>query len=182
MRIVLYMLVLRMLKVNHYIKNFVCAVPLLFSKNFVHIDLLLNTIYIIIAFCFISSCVYIINDLIDIKKDRIHPVKCNRPIASGKISIPVAVLTFIVLLILSLFISFKVNSFCCLFVLLYLVLNILYSFFLKNIIIVDIACIALGFIFRILAGCAAIFCSSFTVGYSFDLLPFNVLHLHKKKA
>ncbi len=147
---------LKMLKVNHYIKNLVVAVPLLFSKNFVHIDLLLNTIYIIVAFCFISSCVYIINDLIDIKKDRLHPVKCKRPIASGKISIPVAVSTCVLLFILSSVISCLVSPFCLLFILLYLVLNILYSFVLKNIIIIDIACIALGFIFRILGGCFAI--------------------------
>ena len=148
--------ILKALKVNHYIKNIIVVIPLLFSMNFTHYDLWLKCLVIFVSFCFISSAVYIMNDLIDIEKDKLHPVKCNRPIASGRIPKSYAISLFIVLLSLSTIFCSFLNIHCTLMILSYLVLNIFYSLWLKNIALVDASCIAIGFIFRIVAGCFAI--------------------------
>ena len=148
--------ILKMLKVNHYIKNIVVFVPLIFSMNFANAQLFLQSLLMFIAFCLMSSTVYIMNDLFDIEDDRKHPVKCNRAIASGRIPVKYAVLIFIILLVFSFVISAEINFYCLLTVILYLILNVLYSKWLKNIVLIDAVCIALGFIFRILSGCFAI--------------------------
>lgn len=148
--------ILKTCKVNHYIKNAVVFVPIIFSVNFTNADYVFKTFMIFTAFCFISSAVYILNDLADIEQDRKHPTKRNRPVASGKIPIALAVSIMIVLLILSSFISFVINPMCAVAVWCYFILNIFYSLFLKNIVIIDATCIAIGFIFKILGGCFAI--------------------------
>ncbi len=144
------------LKINHYLKNAIIIIPLFFSMNYANINLLLKCIVMTVSFCLISSAVYILNDLIDIEKDRIHPIKCNRAIASGKVPKKMALCLFITLLIISLYTSFLINMCCMAMILFYLILNILYSTYFKNIAIIDVACISLGFIFRIVAGCFAI--------------------------
>ena len=148
--------IIKTLKINHYIKNIVVFVPLLFSINFFNIKLCLNTLIIFIAFCLISSAVYILNDIIDIKNDKIHPIKKNRPIASGKITINQAIFILAILLITSCFIAYQINTVSFFIILSYFILNIFYSIKLKNIPLVSATCIAIGFILRILSGCASI--------------------------
>lgn len=148
--------ILKTLKINHYIKNIIVVMPILFSMNFFNIIQWNNVGIIFIAFCMISSAVYVMNDLIDIEKDKLHPVKCKRPIASGTITKPTALALLLLLLFISTFLAFKLNIYCLLMVSSYFILNIFYSLKLKNIALIDAACIALGFIFRIIAGCFAI--------------------------
>ncbi len=148
--------VLKTLRINHYVKNAVVFVPLLISMKIFFIEQLIKALAIFLAFCFISSSVYILNDLIDIEKDRQHPIKKLRPIPSGRISKRLAITLLMVLLFFSSFISFKINLLCLITVISYFVLNILYSIWLKNIVIIDVCCIAISFILRILAGCFAI--------------------------
>lgn len=148
--------ILKTFKVNHYIKNIVVFVPLIFSMKFINLTSIMSASLMFIAFCFISSAVYVLNDLIDIEQDKKHPIKKNRPIASGKISVKIAILLLVALFVLSSFISFFINSNCFLMVLIYFVLNIFYSLYLKHIALIDASCIAIGFILRILGGCFAI--------------------------
>ena len=122
--------------------------------NIFNLTALKSSVFIFISFCLISSAVYVMNDIIDIEKDKQHPIKCKRPIARGKISKIQAIILFFVLTLSSLLIPS--NQLCHLFIVLYLVLNICYSKWLKSVPLVDVVCIALGFIFRILAGCVAI--------------------------
>ena len=149
-------MIMNLLKVNHYIKNIVVFVPLIFSMNFANQHLFFISMFMFFAFCIISSAVYIMNDIFDIENDRKHPVKCKRPIASGKISLRLAIFILLILVVGSFILSYIINFKCFLMVLLYFVLNIFYSVSLKNIILIDAVCIALGFIFRIVAGCFAI--------------------------
>ncbi len=148
--------IFKTLKVNHYIKNLVVFIPLIFSHNFINLIFCYKCLLMFISFCLISSSVYILNDLIDIEEDEKHPVKSRRPIASGKITKPFAVLMFFILLMLSSLSAYNINVFCLISIYSYLVLNIFYSLWLKKIILIDSACIALGFIIRIIAGCCVI--------------------------
>ncbi len=148
--------IIKLLKLNHHIKNIVVFIPLIFSLKFLDINSTLMTLYAFIGFCLIASAVYVFNDIIDLKNDKLHPIKKNRPIASGAISIHFAWKLFILISLASFIITFSINKYVFISVLLYLILNIWYSLKLKSLPIIDIVCIALGFILRILAGCGAI--------------------------
>ncbi len=104
-------------------------------------------------FCFLSGSLYVFNDIRDVEKDRQHPKKKNRPIASGQLPVSTAFLFSCVLLFISLASSyafFPFSFFVC--ALLYVVLNVLYTAVLKTLVIVDVLCISLGFVLRIMAG------------------------------
>ena len=147
---------LNLIKIKHYVKNAVCFVPLIFSLNFTNPALVFNTFFAFLAFCLVSSAVYIFNDIFDIKEDKLSFKKAQRPLASGKISVFNAATIMLFLLGLGFAACFYLNPLCLLVLALYVVLNIFYTVLLKNFEIIDACCIALGFIFRILAGCAAI--------------------------
>ena len=148
--------ILKLLKVKHYIKNIVVFVPLVFSLSFKDFHQDFFALAAFIAFCLISSAVYILNDIIDAPKDRLHPIKKTRPIASGKVSVKTALILFIVLLTASCALSLAITPILLLAVLGYLILNICYTFYFKQIPIIDVVCIALGFVIRVLGGCVAI--------------------------
>ena len=148
--------IIQLLKIKHYVKNIVVLIPLIFSLKFMDFNATLQTLWTFIAFCLISSAVYIFNDILDVENDKNHPIKKYRPIASGLISPKSAWCLFVLLTLFSFTISITINMFVFYSVLLYLTLNILYTLQLKFLPIIDVACIALGFIFRILAGCGAI--------------------------
>ena len=152
---------LELFRVKHYIKNILIFIPLFFSKQFLDIEKILSLIVGFIAFCLISSTVYIINDIKDVDKDKKHPIKKNRPIASGKISILNASIIAIINVIVAIIgIVLYYNYFnsnmnlkmAIIYLLVYLFLNILYSFGLKNIPIIDVAILVSGFVIRVLFG------------------------------
>ncbi|BDC00525.1 TPA: decaprenyl-phosphate phosphoribosyltransferase [Clostridium perfringens] len=144
--------IIKLLRPNQWIKNLFIFGPIIFSNKFLNIDILKNNILTFVAFCFISSTVYIMNDIVDVENDRKHPNKCKRPIASGKVSIPVAILIGIILCVTSLAIAFSLKISILFIIIVYLINNIFYSFKIKNLVIIDVFSIALGFIFRVLAG------------------------------
>ena len=76
----------RLLRVRHYMKNFLIVLPLFFSGKMMQKEAVISTILGVICFCFVSSAIYILNDLHDAPMDREHPTKCKRPIASGEVS------------------------------------------------------------------------------------------------
>lgn len=143
---------IQILRPSQWTKNIFVFVPLIFSKNLTHKDFLIEVLLGFLFFSLASSLVYVINDLTDIEKDKLHKIKKNRPIASGKISKSQALIIIFVLSILT-SVSFLYTSLDFNLVLIaYIALNILYSFVLKQIVIVDVLSVATGFMLRVIAG------------------------------
>ena len=147
---------LKLTRIPQWIKNLFVFVPLLFSLHLFDSNYFLTTLEAFITFCLASSLIYVINDLIDIEADRAHPVKKNRPLAAGKISKLNAtiVIAFLAILIVILLLSF--NAEFTYIVGGFVALNVLYSFWFKHIVILDIFSIAAGFTIRVLAGAIVI--------------------------
>lgn len=141
---------------KQWIKNIFVFSAILFSKNIFDFNQFMDVIWCFISFCMISSSVYILNDMIDIEKDRLHPKKKFRPIASGKVSKKEGYVLMIVLMIGSLVIAYANNIISWAIILTYFINNLLYSFRIKHIVIVDVMSIAFGFILRVSAGAVTI--------------------------
>ena len=144
---------LKLMRVHHYIKNLLVFAALACSGQLFNFEKLTAGIAAFIAFCMVSSVVYIINDIRDVEKDRKHPTKCNRPIAAGTVSVKSAWGLAVVLLLIAVVcncLTFHVTS--TLLLAFYLILNLAYSFGLKNIPIVDVTILVAGFLIRILYG------------------------------
>ena len=144
---------IKLLRINHYIKNILVLVPLACSGQLFNTQKFISGIWGGVTFSLISSAVYIINDINDRKKDSLHPTKCHRPIASGLISIKNAIFLASILFVIS--ISTSILNFDIMptmLVIIYFCLNIFYSFGLKNIPIVDITILAAGFLIRVFYG------------------------------
>jgi 4-hydroxybenzoate polyprenyltransferase len=144
------------LRPQQWVKNFVLFAGLVFSQNLSNSDMVLKTIFGFALFCLLSSSVYILNDILDIESDRKHPLKSNRPIARGDIKISTAVVLFFILALVSLGLSYSLSPSFALTALVYFVMNILYSIYLKHVVIIDVMCIALGFVLRAVAGAVVI--------------------------
>lgn len=143
----------KLMRVHHYIKNLLVFAALACSGQLFNLEKLTAGVAAFVAFCMVSSVVYIINDIRDVEKDRKHPTKCKRPIAAGTVSVRSAWTLAIILLLIAVFCNcmmFHIVS--ALLLLLYLVLNLAYSFGLKNIPIVDVTILVAGFLIRILYG------------------------------
>ena len=143
---------LRLIRVHQWVKNVFVFIPLLFSLHLFDEDYLITTLLAFFVFCLASSAIYVINDLVDIESDRAHPVKRNRPLPSGAISKTTAIITASVFLALVFWFMMYFNKEFILLVVVFVVLNVLYSFWLKNIVLLDIFSIAAGFSIRVLAG------------------------------
>jgi len=141
---------------RQWIKNLFIFAALIFAKKFTDVQDLQITLVAFVAFCLASSAVYLLNDVVDYPKDKLHPLKKFRPIAAGKISCKLATIFSLVFVFLSLFIAQLINNQLLIVVFGYLILNILYSFYLKKIVILDVIVIALGFVLRVIAGAVAI--------------------------
>jgi decaprenyl-phosphate phosphoribosyltransferase len=141
-----------LLRPKQYIKNLLIFFPLFFSLNLFDLKLFSSALLAFCAFCFAASAVYIINDIKDIKKDSEHPKKKKRPIASGKVSPNNGVMISTVMISLALAISYISGFNLVIIIAAYFVMNIFYSFGLKNIPLLDIHIISAGFIMRLLAG------------------------------
>lgn len=148
--------ILKLIRVKQWIKNAFVLAPLLFSLNFMNIDLCLKELLAFFAFSFTASTVYVMNDIIDRQKDALHPTKKHRPIASGAVSVPMALTIVCGLLIAAAFCLYTLPLKTTLSVLLYILLNILYSAKLKHVVLIDVFIIAIGFILRVYAGAYAI--------------------------
>ena len=144
---------LKLLRVKHYIKNFLIFAAIIFSGQMINPKKLTDCIVGFVVFCLVSSIVYIINDIKDKNKDALHPQKRNRPIASGAISVKAAIITAVICFVLATagFI-YIFNTTALLILLAYVAINILYSFGLKNIPLVDVTILVSGFLLRVLLG------------------------------
>jgi len=143
---------LRLIRAHHYIKNLFIFMPVFFAGKINNLDLLLNAIIAFIAFSTIASAVYVLNDFKDVKADLQHPRKKFRPLASGEISKKNAILIMILLLALGISLSALLSLKALTIVIIYILLNTAYSYYLKHLVILDLNCIALGFVLRIVLG------------------------------
>jgi 4-hydroxybenzoate polyprenyltransferase len=137
---------------KQWTKNLVVFLPLIFDGKLFVPQLLLKTSVAFALFCLMSSTVYLINDLVDMEKDRQHPVKRQRPLASGALSPGVAIAAIVVFILVSLPLSLWLDGGFSLILFSYLLLNIAYSFYLKNLVIVDVLILAAGFLLRVAGG------------------------------
>lgn len=147
---------IKLMRPKQWIKNLFVFGAILFSGTFTNINYIMYTLVTFIAFCLVSSTVYIINDIVDIENDKVHPKKCKRPLASGAVTINEALFIGIILAICSLTLGFITNVYVGLIIVAYLLMNIVYTFKMKHEVILDILSIAVGFILRLLAGSFAI--------------------------
>jgi 4-hydroxybenzoate polyprenyltransferase len=146
----------KLFRVPQWIKNLFVFVPLLFSQNLFEWRTLLTSIEAFIIFCLSSSIIYVINDIVDIKADAAHPVKKLRPLPSGKISKKSALTSVIILIAITIFLVSFFNLRFILCIALFFLLNVLYTFYFKHIVLLDIFSIAAGFMLRIIGGALVI--------------------------
>lgn len=143
---------LRLLRPKQWTKNLLLFAALLFSFEEIRMETMITTVAGFILFSLVAGCVYILNDYIDRERDRQHPVKKNRPIASGQVNPKHALLFGIGLLLLSVLTAFFLNSSFGVLCIVYFLLNVSYSFVLKHVVILDVMSIAAGFVLRAIAG------------------------------
>jgi len=143
---------LRLMRPYQWVKNTFVFIGLLFGHAWHDINLVAQVVIAFAAFCFVSSAIYTVNDIVDIEQDRRHPKKSLRPLASGSISVRAAAILAALLGVLG-FISAYVASPMVLAILAgYAMMNIAYTLSLKHVVILDVFIIATGFMLRILAG------------------------------
>jgi len=141
---------------RQWIKNLFVAAPLVFSKHLDETPQLLRALAAVALFCALSSAVYLLNDLVDVEKDRAHPTKRNRPIASGRLSPGTAKLAATVLALGGLVGGVVLGIDFALIAAGYLLQNVAYSFKLKQVVYLDVMIVAVGFLLRVLGGALAI--------------------------
>ncbi len=152
----LWLALLVALRPKQWTKNGLVFFGLIFAHRLTEFDPSFRTLLAFAAFCLLSSATYIVNDLADLKRDRLHPIKRKRPIASGELSRTVAGATAILLLAAALSLSAALSLIFLGVSLLYLGLSISYSLWLKHLVILDVLAIAAGFVLRAVAGAVAI--------------------------
>jgi decaprenyl-phosphate phosphoribosyltransferase len=177
--------VLELIRVKSWVKNGFIFLPLIFSLNLFHAELLEKSVLAFLAFSLACSFIYLINDIVDAEKDALHPRKKLRPIPSGKINRNQALL----IAIICIFGSFSISLIAQLpkhFVLIttvYIALNLAYSFILKRVNIIEFFVVAVNFVFRVLAGCyvIAVNPTSWILVVSFFLALFLILIKRKSE-
>jgi len=143
---------LRLLRPRQWIKNTAIFAAITFSGNLFDWQVFQKVFFAFIAFCSLSSASYVINDIFDVQKDRLHPFKKFRPLANKALSINYALGIALALIVFSFLIGFLVNPAFFILGIIYLTIQLFYSTVLKPIAIIDILAIALGYILRVYAG------------------------------
>ncbi len=141
---------------NQWIKNLIVFADLLFSKNLFNLSKDIDAFIGFIIFCLITGCAYMINDLVDLEKDRLHPFKSRRSLASGSLNKTTAIKIIVIVCFLCFPLAFYMNTLFGIIILVYLLLNIGYSIYLKHVVIIDVITIAAGFVLRVLGGAVII--------------------------
>ena len=141
---------------QQWIKNLLLFGPLIFSMNLFDVTMVTRTALAFIVFSLAGSAVYLLNDVVDVEKDKAHPVKRNRPIASGKLPIKIALVFMAVIGAGSLVLAWDLSQTLAYIIIIYMVNNLFYSFKLKHIVLIDVGSLSLGFVLRVFAGAAVI--------------------------
>ncbi len=147
---------IKTMRPRQWAKNIFVFVALFFDRKLTDPESVLRTLAAFILLCLMSSAVYLMNDLADIENDRQHPTKKNRPLAAGQLNPLVAAVAAVVLALGSLVAGFLLSTGLGWVLLLYLLIQISYTFWLKRVVLVDVLVVSAGFILRIAAGVAVI--------------------------
>ena len=154
--------IIKLLRPYQWLKNLFVFAPVFFNGSVLDIDYLLPSFMVFFSFCMAASSIYCFNDIYDAETDRMHPIKRNRPIASGAVSKNMGYCLMIICLVLSIIMIFcfcwhsdSARIIIFTLILFYVLLNIAYCVWLKHKAIVDVFIIAMGFVIRIYAGGAA---------------------------
>ena len=145
------------LRPHQWVKNIFVLAALVFSKRFMEgSTYVLDALQMVFAFSLAASSIYLVNDISDYERDRVHPKKRLRPIASGRISRVGAGILALCVAPISWWLSWDLDPACLWVILVYTVMNLGYSFKLKHVVLLDVFIIALGFLLRVTAGAFAI--------------------------
>lgn len=147
---------IRLMRPSHWLKNAFIFAPLVYGKALTSVEADTKALLAFFAFCFVSSSIYIVNDIADRKADAEHPVKRNRPIASGRVSVNGAIVQLVLLLTVTTLLALQLPWQAGVCIGVYALINLGYSFGLKHVVILDIFIIAAGFMLRVLTGAKAI--------------------------
>jgi 4-hydroxybenzoate polyprenyltransferase len=153
---------LKSMRPRQWTKNIFVFAALVFDRQLFNPGSLGRTFLAFIVFCLISSSVYLINDIFDLKADQQHPIKKERPIASGRLPITTALVSAVILSILALAIALVLSRELALIALVYLLINLAYSKWLKHVVLLDVLVIAFGFVLRVAAGVSVIHVQRFS--------------------
>lgn len=141
---------------HQWVKNAFVAAPLVFSLRIYDLAAALRALGAVASFCVLSSAVYLLNDIVDVEKDRAHPVKRRRPIAAGTLPLPAARAGTAAFTVAALLVAFLLSPALAVVAACYFGLNLAYTFWLKRVPFLDVGCISLGFLLRVTAGATAI--------------------------
>lgn len=144
------------MRLQQWIKNSFLFAALVFSGHLFIVEDVLLAVLGFFAFSLVTSAVYLYNDVTDVERDKLHPVKSRRPLASGKLSARAAIAAALVLTLIGLWGGFALRYEFGIILGLYITLNILYSWWLKRIVILDVMTIAAGFVLRVVGGAVLI--------------------------
>ncbi|MBU2632249.1 decaprenyl-phosphate phosphoribosyltransferase [Patescibacteria group bacterium] len=144
--------ILRLLRPRQWIKNFALFAAITFTGELFNPYVFEKVFLAFVSFCALSSATYVINDIFDIRKDRMHPFKKFRPLAHGDLPIGLAVFTAFSLIVFSFILAHMVTPAFFLLCLVYIIIQFFYSTYLKTIAVIDILAIATGYILRVYAG------------------------------
>lgn len=148
--------IIKLIRVKQWIKNFFIFLPLIFSGEFTELNLIIKSLIAFFAFSFAASSAYILNDLKDAESDVKHPKKKFRPIAAGTISKLEAKILYVLFFGSAVGLGILISWYLVSIVVVYLALNILYSFYLKNVPIIDLLALSLFYVIRVIAGAVTI--------------------------
>lgn len=146
---------LKIIRPQQWLKNAFVLVPLFFGGSLLDSSDIVASVITAIAFSFVASAIYCLNDIVDVEDDRHHPMKCHRPIASGKVSVGQGYACMAAMVILAFLTTILLGSHAigvATVIAAYLIMNIAYCLWLKRYAIVDVCVIAFGFVLRLLAG------------------------------
>jgi 4-hydroxybenzoate polyprenyltransferase len=148
---------IKTMRPRQWIKNGFIFFALIFDRQLFMAEPFLRTVVGFFLFCLVSSAVYLFNDIADVEADRNHPEKKKRPIASGKLPVRVAWISALLLALFAIPFGYWLSPFFALILTAYLVINLLYSRWLKHVSILDVMIISSGFVLRVAAGVALIY-------------------------
>ena len=148
--------ILTSMRFQQWIKNFFIFAALIFSANLFNFPDILLTISGFLIFSFAASGIYIFNDIIDLQNDKLHPVKSHRPLPSGKLSVSTAAVCSVLLLLAGISGAFALRTGFGIVLLIYIAINIWYSYQLKGVVILDVMTISAGFVLRVIGGAVLI--------------------------
>lgn len=152
--IIKFNIILRQIRIKQWVKNCFVFIPIIVTGNFNDQEYLYKSFIAFIIFSITSSLIYVVNDLKDVERDRLHPIKSQRPIAKGDLSKKSAYILFGILLLIDIFLNIYFPK-IILVIILYIVMNLIYTYLIKFVPIFDVTFISLGFVLRVLSGTTA---------------------------